>query len=55
MLVNANLNQSPDEMGQHGEMPPGAMEQGGGAVTSTGTALDPLGAAVINANLDKPV
>ena len=55
MLVNANLNQSPDEMGQHGAMPQEAMGQGGGAVTSTGTALDPLGAAVINANLDKPV
>lgn len=55
MLVNANLNQSPDEMGQHGAIPPEATGQSGGAVTSTGTALDPLGAAVINANLDKPV
>ena len=43
MLVNANLNQSPDEMGQHG-MTPGE-----------GPALDPAGAAVVNANLDKPV
>lgn len=56
MLVNANLNQSPDEMGQHGEMPMGG--PGGALETATttgGTALDPLGAAVINANLDKPV
>ena len=52
MLVNANLNQSPDEMGQHGEMP---MGDPGMATTTGGTALDPLGAAVINANLDKPV
>ena len=52
MLVNANLNQSPDEMGQHGEMP---MGDPGTATTTGGTALDPLGAAVINANLDKPV
>jgi len=52
MLVNANLNQSPDEMGQHGEMLMGAP---GTATTTGGTALDPLGAAVINANLDKPV
>lgn len=52
MLVNANLNQSPDEMGQHGEMPMGGP---GTATTTGGTALDPLGAAVINANLDKPV
>lgn len=43
MLVNANLNQSPDEMGQHGMMP------------GEGSALDPAGAAVVNANLDKPV
>lgn len=43
MLINANLNQSPDEMGQHG-MTPGE-----------GPALDPAGAAVVNANLDKPV
>lgn len=56
MLVNANLNQSPDEMGQHGEMPMGGPEGSPGAATTTGgTALDPLGAAVINANLDKPV
>lgn len=52
MLVNANLNQSPDEMSQHGEMP---MGDPGTATTTGGTALDPLGAAVINANLDKPV
>lgn len=52
MLVNANLNQSPGEMGQHGEMPTGGP---GTATTTGGTALDPLGAAVINANLDKPV
>ena len=43
MLVNANLNQSPDEMGQHGMVP------------GEGPALDPAGAAVVNANLDKPV
>ena len=36
MLVNANLNQSPDEMGQHQGLPVN-------------------GAAVVNANLDKPV
>ena len=52
MLINANLNQSPDEMGQHGEMP---MGDPGTATTTGGTVLDPLGAAVINANLDKPV
>ena len=56
MLVNANLNQSPDEMGQHGEMPMGGPAGDPGTATTTGgTALDPLGAAVINANLDKPV
>lgn len=56
MLVNANLNQSPDEMGQHGEMPMGGPGGASGTATTTGgTALDPLGAAVINANLDKPV
>lgn len=56
MLVNANLNQSPDEMGQHGEMPMGGPAGAPGTATTTGgTALDPLGAAVINANLDKPV
>lgn len=56
MLVNANLNQSPDEMGQHGEMPMGGPGGAPGTATTTGgTALDPLGAAVINANLDKPV
>lgn len=49
MLVNANLNQSPDEMGQHGMMP------GEGPTTSSGVPLDPAGAAVVNANLDKPV
>jgi len=43
MLVNANLNQSPDEMGQHG-MTPGE-----------GPALDPAGAAVVNANKDVTV
>ena len=49
MLVNANLNQSPDEMGQHGAMP------GAGPTTSDGTPLDPKGAAVIEANKDVTV
>lgn len=49
MLVNANLNQSPDEMGQHGALP------GSGPTTSSGTPLDPAGAAVIEANKDVTV
>jgi len=49
MLVNANLNQSPDEMGQHGALP------GSGPTTSSGTPLDPVGAAVIEANKDVTV
>ena len=50
MLVNANLNQSPDEMGQHGEMP----AEGGGdmAMAQSSSAVpnkpDPNGIAVVD-------
>lgn len=48
MLVNANLNQSPEEMGEHGAL-------AAGPTTSSGVPLDPVGAAVIEANKDVTV
>lgn len=48
MLVNANLNQSPEEMGEHGAL-------AAGPTTSSGVPLDPVGAAVIEANKDATV
>ena len=48
MLVNANLNQSPEEMGEHGAL-------AAGPTTSSGVPLDPKGAAVIEANKDVTV